>query len=74
MLVHEPREEPPERPAWSPNWRLWAWVLAAVVVGFAASSTDGAIGFALLMGSFAAACRAVTVALPYGGGLTDWRQ
>ena len=74
MLVHEPREDPPERPEWSPNWRLWAWVAAAVVIGFAASVADGPIGFALTMASFGAGCRAVTVALPYGGGLSDWRQ
>jgi hypothetical protein len=77
MLVHT-REPPPddgrEPVAWEPNWRTWLWVAIAVVVGFAAVNADGGVGTLLIFGAFYAACRALAQALPYWGGLTEWRQ
>jgi hypothetical protein len=77
MLVHS-REPPPEerreRGPWEPNWRVWLWMAIAVVVGYAALNADGAVGTLLLLGAFYAVCRSVAEALPYSGGLTEWRQ
>ena len=79
MLIHEGDREPPpddpQRPApWEPNWRLWAWVLAAAVVAFAGVNTNGAASALLVLTAFGLCCRALNEALPYGAGLTDWRQ
>ena len=76
MLVHtrEPREEPSGPRPWAPNWHMWAWLAGAAVAGYAATVTEGALGAGLAMMAFAAVCRALTVALPYGAGLAEWRQ
>ena len=75
MLVHSQDPPPDEgRAAWEPNWAVWLWVAIAVVVGFAALNADGAVGAALLFAAFYAGCRSLAQALPYGRGLTDWRQ
>ena len=80
MLIHDedpgsPADEDPRRPApWEPNWRVWRWVLAAGVVGFAAENTVGAVSALLVLTAFGLCCRALDEALPYGMGLTDWRQ
>jgi hypothetical protein len=78
MLI-DTRDPPPgdrqERPAaWEPNWRVCAWVAVSGLVGFAALSAGGALETLLILVAFAAACRAVALALPYGGGLREWRQ
>jgi hypothetical protein len=77
MLVHsrEPLPGDGEGPVeWRPNWRVWLWVAIAGVVGFAASNADGAVGMLLIFAAFYSACRALAEALPYSGGLTEWRQ
>lgn len=79
MLIHDGHpapepEGPPERAPWEPNWRLWAWVLAAGIVGFGAANTAGAASTFLVLTAFGLCCRALGEALPYGGGLTEWRQ
>lgn len=76
MLIHDEDRgpDPPERAAWEPNWRLWAWVLAAAVVAFAAVNTTGAVSALLVLTAFGLSCRALSEAIPYGGGLTEWRQ
>jgi uncharacterized membrane protein YdcZ (DUF606 family) len=76
MLVHtrSPREEPPAQRHWTPNWPMWAWLAGAAVAAYAASAAEGALEAALAMVAFVAVCRALTVALPYGGGLSEWRQ
>ena len=71
MLIHEEQSGPR---AWQPNWRVWRWVVAAVVVGFAATAATGAIGVLLTFTAFFAACKAVAEAIPYGGGLSEHRQ
>jgi fatty acid desaturase len=72
MLLIDDRPEP--RPPWRPNWRVVAWLVAAGVIGYASLSAHGALGAALMVVAFGAICRAFTVALPYGEGLTEWRQ
>ena len=79
MLIHDEDpspapDGPPGRAAWEPNWRLWAWVLAAAVVAFAAANTVGAVSTLLVLTAFGLCCRALNEAIPYGGGLTEWRQ
>jgi hypothetical protein len=77
MLLIDDRPPPPapeERPAWEPNWHVVAWIAVAAVVGFASFSAHGVVGAALMTAAFGALCRAFSVALPYGGGLTEWRQ
>ena len=74
LLAYVRASEPDDRPVWQPNWRIWRWVLAAVVVAYAASRSDGAVGTLLVLVAFGLACQALAEALPYGRGLTEWRQ
>jgi hypothetical protein len=71
MLIHEEERRP--RP-WEPNWRIWRWLIVAVVVGYAATSAGGGIGVLLIFGAFFAACKALAEAIPYGDGLREHRQ
>ena len=71
MLIHE--EEPGPRP-WQPNWRIWRWAAVALIVGYAATNATGAVATLLILVAFAAACKAVAEAVPYGGGLREHRQ
>ena len=75
--VHAREPDPPEdggRTPWEPNWRIWRWVAAAIVVSFGASRADGALETLLVFVVFALCCRAALVALPQGDGLREWRQ
>ncbi len=75
--VHAPEPDRPDddpRPPWEPNWRIWRWVGAAIVVGYAASRADGAMEALLVMVVFALCCRAALEALPDGDGLREYRQ
>ena len=62
------------RQPWEPNWRVWRWIAAALVVAYAATQADGAAELLLVLGVFALACRAATEALPSGDGLREYRQ
>jgi hypothetical protein len=66
--------ESDHRPQWEPDWHVWRWVIAAVVVGFAAAHSGSALGTLLMFVVFGLVCRAVSEALPWGDGLRDWRQ
>ncbi|HEY1275237.1 MAG TPA: hypothetical protein VGF25_10020 [Thermoleophilaceae bacterium] len=78
MYVHarEPWEPDPDdgRRAWQPSWRLWRWVLAALVVAFAAGHADGAAQALLVFAVFGLGIRALGEIFDYGGGLSEWRQ
>ena len=78
MLCAGPRyvraPEPTHRPHWEPDWRVCRSLHAAVVIGFAASRSDGAVSVLLVFVVFGLVCRALSEALPWGDGLTDWRQ
>jgi hypothetical protein len=69
-----PDEPPRDRRPWEPNWRLWRWLLAAVVVGYAAAHAAGAVQTLLVLVVFGLCCRAVVELLPEGDGLREWRQ
>jgi hypothetical protein len=74
--VHAREPDEPEdegRAPWEPNWRLWRWVAAALVVTVAATRTHGALELLLVFVVFALACRAALELLP-NGGLREWRQ
>jgi hypothetical protein len=76
MLIDD-RAPPPdegERAPVEPNWRLWRWLAAAVVIAFAAAHATGLVGYVLLCGAFGAGCKAVAEAVDYAGGLREWRQ
>lgn len=73
MLI-DTREPSPERPVWEPDWRVWGRALAAVALGFAAIETAGFASVLLLFAAIYLGCRAIDLALPYHGGLTEWRQ
>jgi hypothetical protein len=78
-FVHSHDPEPlPERDEgprpWEPNWRVWRWVGAALLVGYASAHAGGAIGAGLVMVAFVLGCKAFAEALPYGSGLREWRQ
>jgi hypothetical protein len=68
----DPRDEGP-RP-WEPNWKVWRWVLAAVIVAFAATRSEGALEALLVFVVFGLVCRAALEALPGGDGLREYRQ
>ena len=74
--VHaEDRDPRPEGPRpWEPNWRVWRWVAAALVVGFAAGNSTGGVQYLLVVTTFGLVCQAVAEALPRMDGLRDWRQ
>ena len=75
MLLIDDRTPPrPERPVWEPDWRLVAWIAAAIGFGVAAASTGGMLSFGLLCATVACASHAVTIALPWGDGLREYRQ
>jgi hypothetical protein len=63
-----------ERPVWEPNWKLWRWVAATIVLFVAANASAGIVSYVLLLGAIACACHAVTVILPQLDGLRDYRQ
>jgi hypothetical protein len=63
-----------ERPVWQPNWRLLGWVAATIALFIAADATAGIVGYVLVLGAVASACRAVSVILPPLDGLHDYRQ
>ena len=73
--VHSERGERPEGPRpWQPNWRLWRWLVPALVVGYAAAHSDGALATLLIFVVFGICCRAVLELVPEADGLRDWRQ
>ena len=59
---------------WEPNWRMWCPLLAAVVVGYAATRANGSVAALLVLGVFALCCQAAVEAVPDGNGLREWRQ
>jgi hypothetical protein len=71
--VHAPQDGV-DRRFWEPRWRVWRWVIAALVVGYAASRSGAALGTLLAFVVFGLVCQAVAEALPYGRGLSEWRQ
>jgi hypothetical protein len=75
--VHARQPDEPEdeaRTPWEPNWLVWRWVAAAVLVTYGASRADGALEALLVLVVFALCCRAALELLPTGDGLREWRQ
>ncbi|MEA2377814.1 MAG: hypothetical protein QOI45_252 [Thermoleophilaceae bacterium] len=75
--VHARQPGEPEgegRAPWEPNWRIWRWIVAAVVVTYAAARADGTLELLLVFAVFALCCRAALDAMPDGDGLRQWRQ
>ena len=65
----------PDRPnGWEPNWRVWRFVAAALLVGFAAGNAGGAVQYLLIVLTITLVCQAIAEALPSMGGLREWRQ
>jgi len=73
--VHAQDPDPgPEGPRpWEPNWRVWRWIVAALVVAYGTTYTEGALEALLVFVVFGFVCRAAVEALP-DGGLREWRQ
>lgn len=76
MLIDDrlPPYSPPDRPVWEPNWRLLAWIAATVAAGAASALTAGIVSYVLLCLAVGCGGHAVTIGLPYGSGLRDYRQ
>ena len=68
----EPEEE--GRAPWEPNWRLWRWVGAAVLVALPATLTNGIVELVLVLVVFGLCFRAALELLPDGDGMRQWRQ
>lgn len=64
----------PDRPPWEPNWRVWRWLGAALVVGFAAGHAAGGVRYLLILAVIALVCLGLEEAMPSMRGLRDWRQ
>jgi hypothetical protein len=74
VRASEPHEPPDDRRPWEPNWRIWRWVVAASVIAYAATRSEGAVEMLLVLVVFALCCRAALEAIPDGDGLREWRQ
>jgi hypothetical protein len=74
FLAYVHASEPDDRRPWEPNWRIWRWVVAAVVVGYAATRAEGVVETLLVFVVFGLCCRAALEAIPDGDGLREWRQ
>ena len=72
--IDAPRGPHRGRPPWEPNWRMWRWLAAALVVGFAAGHAAGALQYLLILGVIALVCQALDEAMPSMRGLRDWQQ
>jgi hypothetical protein len=74
--VHAREPDPPEggRQPWEPNWRVWRWIGAAMVLAYASAHTGGALAALLLFAVFVLVCQAAAEALPKGDGLREYRQ
>jgi hypothetical protein len=72
--VHEPAPDSPEDRPWEPNWRVWRPGAAGVAGLVGAGEVHGAVGLALVLTGCALVLRALDAALPYRGGLREWRQ
>ena len=66
--------EDDERGSWEPDWRVWRWVVVAVVFSYAATRAGGALELLRVMIVFAVGWRAAVEALTNGDGLREWRQ
>ena len=72
--AHDPDDRDERRAYWEPNWRIWRWVAAAVVLGYGSAHTRGALAAGLVIAVFACVCQAAAEALPNGDGLREHRQ
>jgi hypothetical protein len=72
--AHEPDPREESRAQWEPNLRVWRWIVAAAVLGYGSSQTDGPLAAVLMLIVFACVCRAAAEALPNGDGLREYRQ
>jgi hypothetical protein len=75
MLI-DTRTPPPgsDRPVWEPDWRIWSWVVAAVVAGVAESLATGFAAYVLLCVTVGFVAKAIANAVPAGGGMREHRQ
>ena len=74
MLIDTRDSQPPERPAWEPNWRLWGWVALTIAAFVGANAVGGFGGYLLLCAGIACVCRALCVVTPSFDGLREYRQ
>lgn len=74
--VHAQDSDPQDGPRapWEPNWRVWRWIGAAVVLGYVSAHSSGALAAVLMLAVFASVCQAAAEALPSGDGLREYRQ
>lgn len=70
----EPEPEPRRPDRARVPWRVVPSLSATVACLSVAITTDGAVGLVATVAGFAAACRALDRALPYGSGLAEHRQ
>jgi len=72
--ANEPDPRDDRRAPWEPNWRVWRWVGAAAVAGYASGHSHGAASALLMLLVFLFVCQAAAEALPNGDGLREHRQ
>lgn len=74
--VHAQGPDPQDgrRAPWEPNWRVWRWIGAAALLGYASAHSSGALSAVLMVAVFASVCQAAAEALPGGDGLREYRQ
>jgi hypothetical protein len=75
MLLIDTRTPPPsKRPAWEPDWRLWAWVALTIGAFAGAEVTSGFAAYVLICAGIAFVSRAICVITPSLDGLREYRQ
>jgi hypothetical protein len=77
--VHSREPDPPpegdrRKQPWEPNWKMWRWIVGAVVAGYCATKAGNAAGLVLMIVAFGLGCLAIDEALPRGDGMREWRQ
>jgi len=74
VRAHEPDPREDRRAPWEPNWRVWRWIGAAALAGYASAHSQGAVSALLMLVVFGCVCQAAAEALPNGDGLRQHRQ
>jgi len=73
MLI-DTREPEPDPPVWEPDWAVWWRGTLAAALGITAFFTAGGLSYLAILLAFYFACSTIDHALPYRGGLTEYRQ
>jgi hypothetical protein len=72
--TRQPPPEPGERPVWEPDWRLCAWLAAAIASFVGCSLSTGFTAYVLICVGVTCAAQALSRVLPNPFGMHEHRQ